>query len=296
MKKNIINLLILFNVLISAIFFVRSYFFPQYYVYTLLPEGKWIYILCGIISVCFSIIYFVVLVGGKERVGNKVYFFVFLYTIMLLIAGFLKNSPYSGYAGLDAVFTRLLYYSMEPPLDFWNFLSSFVPNFARLIFFMCVSVGYCLAAGNIIINHINVEKNSYWNILFSYSYITYIICHRTYLSNNLKIIQIVMGVIYVLLWIIAILKMKKNENIIKKFQIFWLAKLCIVLFVAIAELPELTSNRVMALISDLTIFKAFSWPLFISEQVPYIFRTTIYLCILISINILCLQYMKKKNQ
>ena len=92
MKKNIINSLILFNVLISAVFFVRSYFFPQYYVYTLLPEGKWMYILCGIISVCFSIIYFVVLVGGKERVGNKVYFFVFLYTIMLLIAGFLKNS------------------------------------------------------------------------------------------------------------------------------------------------------------------------------------------------------------
>ena len=272
MKKTTINLLILFNVLISAIFFVRSYFFPQYYVYILLPEGKWMYMLCGAISVCFSIIYVVILVGGKEMVGNKAYFFVFLYTILLLIVGFLRNSPYSGYAGLDAIFTRLLYYLMEPPLDFWNFLSSFVPNFARHIFFMCISVGYCLVAGNIIINHINVEKNGYWNILFSYSYITYIICHRTYLSDNLKMIQIVMGVIYVLLWIIVILRMKKNENILKKIQIFWLIKMCIVLIVAIAELPELTSNRVLALISDLTIFKAFSWPLFVLEQIPYIFQ------------------------
>ena len=296
MKKITIKLLILFNILISVIFFVRSYFFPQYYVYILLPEGKWMYILCGAISVCFSIMYFVTLVSGKEMIGNKVYILVFLYTIMLLIAGFLKNSPYSGYAGLDAIFTRLLYHLMEPPLDFWNFLSSFFPNFVRYIFFTCISVGYCLVAGNIIINHINIEKNGYLNILFSYSYITSIICHRTYLSDNLKMIQIVMGIIYVLLWIIVILSMKKKENILKKFQIFWLIKMCVVLFVAIAELPELTSNRAMALISDLTIFKAFSWPLFILEQVPYIFRTIIYLCILVSINILCLAYIKKKNQ
>ena len=289
------NLLIILAVLISIIFFVRSYYFPQYYVYILLPEGKWLYALCGAVSVCFTIIYFMVLVRGRERIGEKVYFFIRLYTVMLLVVGFLKNSPYSGYSGLDKIFMKLLYYSMEPPLDFWDFLSSFAPVGYRYYSFACISAGYCLAAGNIMINQSHVTNKKYLNILFSYSYLTYIICHRIYYSDIWNILKVVMGMIYVLLWIIAILKMKADRHTLKKFQIFWLIDLCAVFIVFIGELPQFTFNRVIALISDLTIFKAFSWPLFMFTQVSYILRAIIYFGVLISINILCLVQLKKND-
>ena len=114
-------LLIWLEVMISVGFFVRSYFFPQYYAWMMRPEGKWLYELCGVISVCFTVIYFAILAAGRERLGENVSFLVSVYTGGLLIAGFLKNSPYSGASALDSVFVRLLYAITEPPLDFWSF-------------------------------------------------------------------------------------------------------------------------------------------------------------------------------
>ena len=97
-------LLIWLEVMISVGFFVRSYFFPQYYAWMMRPEGKWLYELCGVISVCFTVIYFAILAAGRERLGENVSFLVSVYTGGLLIAGFLKNSPYSGASALDSVF------------------------------------------------------------------------------------------------------------------------------------------------------------------------------------------------
>ena len=73
--------------MISVGFFVRSYFFPQYYAWMMRPEGKWLYELCGVISVCFTVIYFAILAAGRERLGENVSFLVSVYTGGLLIAG-----------------------------------------------------------------------------------------------------------------------------------------------------------------------------------------------------------------
>ena len=86
------------------------------------------YELCGVISVCFTVIYFALLAAGRERLGENVSFLVSVYTGGLLIAGFLKNSPYSGAPGLDSISVRLLYAITEPSLDFWSFFTSMFPD------------------------------------------------------------------------------------------------------------------------------------------------------------------------
>lgn len=285
------------EVWISIVLFIRSYFWPQYYAYILLPQGRWMYFLCSFISICFSVIYLIIITVGRRKLSKKIFHFIEAYTTILLLVGFLKTSPDSGYTGLDKVFVRLLYYLTEPLLDFWNYLSSLFPTEYRNMIFIGIVVGYCLLAGNIVINYYESVRENRLNILFSYSYITYIFCHRVYLSNRLNLVKMLMGIIYVLAWIIMIIKMRNIKNVLKKFQIFWLSNLSIVIIAIICELPQFAFNRFIGLIRGLSILKAFSWPLFMLEQVPYIAKALIYLALLIYINILCFIYIiNRKNK
>ena len=65
--------------------FCEELFFPQYYAWITLPEENWMYGLYGVISVCFTVIYFAILAAGRERTRENVSFLVSVYTGGLLI-------------------------------------------------------------------------------------------------------------------------------------------------------------------------------------------------------------------
>ena len=288
-------LLIWLEVMISVGFFVRSYFFPQYYVWIMRPEGKWMYELCGVISVCFTVIYFAILAAGRERLGENVSFLVSVYTGGLLIAGFLKNSPYSGAAGLDFVFERLLYAITEPPLDFWSFFHSWFPDPYGMVF-PCISVGYCLAAGNLMINQYEEVRKSRLNVLLSFCYAAAVFCHREYGNSVLNALRIAVGILFVLVWILEMIRLRKNRRLLEKFQVFWLLVLYLVILILVGGLPPFTEDSLAGQLCSLTILRPLTWPLSLSGRIPYAAGAILYLALLAGMNLLCLLLRRRSGK
>ena len=286
-------LLIWLEVMISVGFFVRSYFFPQYYAWMMRPEGKWLYELCGVISVCFTVIYFAILADGRERLGENVSFLVSVYTGGLLIAGFLKNSPYSGASALDSVFVRLLYAITEPPLDFWSFFRSLFPDPYGMVF-PCISVGYCLAAGNLMINQYEEIRKNRLNVLLSFCYAAGIFCHREYLNPVLDALRIGVGTISVLAWILEMIRLRKNRKVLEKFQIFWLLVLYLVILILVGGLPPFDEDSLAGQLGGVTILRPLTWPLFLSGRISYAAGAILYLSLLVGMNLLCL-LLRRRN-
>ena len=257
------------------------------------PEGKWMYELCGVISVCFTVIYFALLAAGRERLGENVSFLVSVYTGGLLIAGFLKNSPYSGAPGLDSISVRLLYAITEPSLDFWSFFTSMFPDPYGMAF-PCISVGCCLVAGNLMINQYEEVRKNRLNVLLSFCYVSGIFCHREYPNSALKALRIGVGILSVVVWLLEMIRLRKNRKVLEKFQIFWLIVLYIVILILVGGLPPFNEDSLAGQLCGLTILRTLTWPLSLSGRIPNAAGAILYLTLLVGMNLLCL-LLRRRN-
>lgn len=278
--------------MIILIFAVREAFRPTYHYYLQFAVGRLLSQGFLALSVIFEGIYLFALVKGYEKMGAPFRRIVEAYTGILIAAGYLNNPMDAAYTLLNNLLTAVVNGLTAVHYDFFSQLSAAFRILLGEHSFRMVSIGYCLLAGALLCRQYRLIWKNWLYPVFALFYLSCIFCHRNYLTPAWNTWKLAVGAFSLLVWILAIVKMRNNRKIMKGFLIFWAVIFCLVLISFITGLPQMEGCGPAAQIHELPVLTAIDWPLRMSGPLSYTQKMLLYGGILAGMNLLCIAWME----